>query len=276
MEDVNGSGMKRAVLINDLSCFGKCSLSVSIPIVSSYGIEAVPLPSAVLSTHTGGFENYVVRDMTEDMKSFADHWKSFKLKADCIYTGYFSSVRQIEIAERFIDDFADKDTLILVDPVLGDNGRLYAGLDASFTDAMRRLIKKADAIVPNVTEASLLTGCGMDSGIDGIIEKLNVPNVVVTGVRDGDFIGYEATLGGERIKIKKPYVDRQLHGAGDVFASAFCGEMLAGADMKKALENAAGFCEKCIEATARRQPAHWYGLAFEDVLKNRRTDAFKA
>ena len=109
--------MKRAALINDYSCFGKCSLSVAIPIISAYGSEAVALPTAILSTHTGGLGNYVVRDMTEEMLSFSAHWKELGMKFDCIYTGFFCSPRQIEAARDFIRDFSEEDTLVLVDPV---------------------------------------------------------------------------------------------------------------------------------------------------------------
>ena len=126
MKAVNPCGLKRAALINDLSCFGKCSLSVSMPILSSYGIETVPLPTALLSTHTGGFTGYVVQDTTEAMRAFAAHWKQVGVQFDCIATGYCCSPEQIRLAAEFIRSFAGDQTLVVVDPVLGDHGRLYS------------------------------------------------------------------------------------------------------------------------------------------------------
>ena len=123
---VNGSGMKRMALLNDLSCFGKCSLSVAMPILSSYGVETVPLPTAILSTHTAdGFGSYVMRDMTDEMKAFAAHWRQLQIKFDGICTGFFGSVEQMHFAKDFLRDFAGEDTIVVVDPVLGDNGALY-------------------------------------------------------------------------------------------------------------------------------------------------------
>ena len=139
MKAVNPCGLKRAALINDLSCFGKCSLSVSMPILSSYGSETVPLPTALLSTHTGGFTGYVVQDTTEAMRAFAAHWKQVGMQFDCIATGYCCSPEQIRLAAEFIRSFADGRTLVVVDPVLGDHGRLYSG----FTDARRRRCSRA-------------------------------------------------------------------------------------------------------------------------------------
>ena len=128
MKAVNPCGLKRAALINDLSCFGKCSLSVSMPILSSFGVETVPLPTAILSTHTGGFTGFVVQDMTENMRLFAAHWKKLGVKFDAIITGYCCTVEQIKLTAEFIRSFSDTDTLVIVDPVLGDHEALYTGL----------------------------------------------------------------------------------------------------------------------------------------------------
>ena len=152
MKAVNPCGLKRAALINDLSCFGKCSLSVSMPILSSYGIETVPLPTALLSTHTGGFTGYVVQDTTEAMRAFAAHWKQVGVQFDCIATGYCCSPEQIRLAAEFIRSFADERTLVVVDPVLGDHGRLYSGFTDAHVDAMRELCSLADVITPNRTK----------------------------------------------------------------------------------------------------------------------------
>lgn len=269
MKPVNGSGMKRAALINDLSCFGKCSLSVALPILSAYGIEAVSLPTAILSTHTGSFEGYVVRDMTDEMRAFSKHWKRIGLKFDMISTGFFSSLDQLEIAADFIRDFADKSTIVLVDPVLGDNGGLYGCFLETYVDRMRTLCELADIITPNQTEACLLTGHLMETSPEALLGVLPCKNAVITGVHHEAEIGYEARLKGERLSLYKPLVPLHLHGTGDVFASVYAAEILNGYSFAAALPRAADFLDACIYDTAKRQPAHWYGLAFEDELKRR-------
>lgn len=267
MIDLNSTGMKRAALINDLSCIGKCSLSVALPIVSAYGVEGVALPTAVLSTHTGGFENYVIRDMTDEMRAFARHWKSMNVKFDCIYTGYFGSLQQIELAQQFITDFGGEDCLAVVDPVLGDNGKLYNGFTPEYIDSMRTLCGMADVITPNHTEAALLSGLGMDASADALLDALDVPNVIVTGVRRGENVGYEARFGGERAQFYRPWLHAVMHGTGDVFTSALCGEYLSGAEKCRGFLSAAEFCDECIQETVKHRPSHWYGLAFEAVLQ---------
>ena len=137
MTTINETGMPRAMLINDLSCIGKCSLSVALPIVSACGVEAVALPTVILSTHTGGFEGFAAREMTEEMRAFAVHWRSIGVKFDCIYTGFFGSVEQINLTEKLIHDFGGDDTVVIVDPVLGDNGRLYPCFSDEYVEAMR-------------------------------------------------------------------------------------------------------------------------------------------
>ena len=169
MKAVNPCGLKRAALINDLSCFGKCSLSVSMPILSSYGIETVPLPTALLSTHTGGFTGYVVQDTTEAMRAFAAHWKQVGVQFDCIATGYCCSPEQIRLAAEFIRSFAGDQTLVVVDPVLGDHGRLYRGFTDAHVDAMRELCSLADVITPNRTEAALLSGLACSSADETLL-----------------------------------------------------------------------------------------------------------
>ena len=143
--------MKKIVSIQDISCFGKCSLTVALPIISAMGIETAVIPTAVLSTHTGsGFENYTFRDLTGDIPAIADHWKSMNLKFDGIYTGYLGSIEQVAIVSDFFDRFSTKDNFILVDPVLGDAGRLYTGFTNEFVAEMRKLCSKADYILPMV------------------------------------------------------------------------------------------------------------------------------
>ena len=165
---VNGSGMKRMALLNDLSCFGKCSLSVAMPILSSYGVETVPLPTAILSTHTAdGFGSYVMRDMTDEMKAFAAHWRQLQIKFDGICMGFFGSVEQMHFAKDFLRDFAGEDTIVVVDPVLGDNGALYGCFTEEYVQAMRALCESAQLITPNRTEVDWLSAS--DNNVDAYI-----------------------------------------------------------------------------------------------------------
>ena len=267
MEHLNSNNIKRAVIISDLSCFGKCSLTVSLPIISHYGVEAVPLPTALLSNHTGGFTDYTCLDLSESMNSIALKWQALDLKFDCIYTGYFSDPKQIEIALEFIRTFKKPDTLLIVDPVMGDNGSLYTGLNKSFVSGMQKLCSIADIITPNLTEAALLTELTVHDDPHLILEKLNTKNVVITGVKHADKIGCKARINGEETRHYKPYIDRQLHGCGDVFTSALCGEILSGKDLKTAVINAAEFCDLCIRETDKEHPYHSDGLRFETALK---------
>ena len=267
---VNGSGMKRIALLNDLSCFGKCSLSVSMPILSAYGAETVPLPTAVLSTHTAdGFGDCVLRDMTEEMTAFAAHWKRLSVQFDGICTGFFASVPQVAFARQFLRDFAEEGTLVVVDPVLGDDGALYGCFTEDYVAAVRGLCADAQFITPNRTEAALLTGCAPDTPAEKLLSRLDTPNVIITGVHRGDRVGYLARLGGKQAEFFAPCLRKELHGTGDVFTAALCGELLAGREPEQAFLRAAAFCDRCVGKTAARGDAHWYGLAFEDELKER-------
>ena len=150
--------MKRVVTIQDISCLGKCSLTVALPIISAMGIETAVIPTAVLSTHTGGFTGYTFRDLTDDIPDITAHWKSMDLKFDAIYTGYLGSKRQVQIISELFDSFRNENNVTIVDPVLGDAGRYYKGFDDEFAGEMKKLCAKADYILPNMTEASFMLG----------------------------------------------------------------------------------------------------------------------
>ena len=239
MKSVNPCGLMRAALINDLSCFGKCSLSVAIPILSSYGVETVPLPTAILSTHTGGFTGFVVQNMTENMRLFAAHWKKLGVKFDAIITGYCCTVEQIKLTAEFIRSFSDTDTLVIVDPVLGDHEALYTGFTDAHVDAMRELCSLADLITPNRTEAALLAGLSFSSADETLLYAQQVKDAVITSVGSGNRIGYLARLDGRVTLVQKESVDMTVHGAGDVFTSALSGELLSGQAPQTALLRAA-------------------------------------
>ena len=156
----------RCAAIHDISCFGKCSLTVALPVLSAAGIECCCIPTAILSTHTGGFRGYTYRDLTDDMVPVARHWRSEKIKFDAFYTGYLGSPAQVEIVRKILRMLdGNGDALRLIDPVMGDHGRLYNGFAPDFPILMRELVREADVICPNITEAALLTDLEYRDGL---------------------------------------------------------------------------------------------------------------
>lgn len=268
--------MKRAVTIQDISCFGKCSLTVALPVISAMGIETAVIPTAVLSTHTGGFEGYTFRDLTGDIPQIAAHWQKLGLGFDAIYTGYLGSPAQVQIVSDFFDAFGRDDNFIVVDPVMGDAGRLYAGFTDELVSGMRRLCAKADYIIPNMTEASLLLDMPYNEDTDEAASKdilrrlaeLGCKYPVLTGVRRGDEHGALAynSVSGEFTGSFCRHIDRQLHGTGDIFASVFTGAVTLGKDLGEAVELAVRFTSDCIRATLPHADEVWYGSCFELCL----------
>lgn len=267
----NKTHQKRVAAIHDLSGFGKCSLTVALPILSAAGIETSALPTAILSTHTGGISGYTYRDLTEDMRPVMKHWKSLDIKFDAIYTGFLGSFEQLDIVKEFFDAFRQEDNLILVDPVMGDNGELYTVFTHEFAAGMRMLCQKADIIVPNLTEAALLLDEPFHPGpythayIESLLRKLGAlgpQKVVLTGVyfkedelgaatydRTTDTIDYVFTQ-----KIPGYY-----HGTGDVFASALLSALLNDFSLIDAAAIAVHFTTDSIRRTYKQRPtiASW-------------------
>ncbi len=266
---------KRILTINDISCFGKCSLAVAIPILSAAGLETCVLPTAVLSAHTA-FPGFTFRDMTEDMIPQADHWKSLCLNFDGIYSGYLGSVKQISHVENIIEKFPCE--FVLVDPVMGDNGRLYTGFDESFVSQMRRLLSRADTIVPNVTEACCLTDMPYESHvhsadyIETILQKLDPMtkgNIVLTGVRTGEKkLGTAVFEQGNLHIIEHDKYEVTYSGTGDVFASVFAAAVMNGFSLRDAAALASGFVIDCIEVTLKTSGNRNYGVNFELCIGN--------
>ncbi len=267
----NGStNIKRVVLINDLSCFGNCSITVALPIIASYGIEAVPLPTAILSTHTSGFEGYTVLDMTSETERIIRHWKTIGLRFDGIYTGYFRTPEQIRMITRWIRECKDKETFLLVDPVMGDAQDLYTGLTQEHVSAMRELCAIADVITPNRTEAAMLADMPATAETKQLLDNLPASNAIITGVPFEDEIGYLARINGEILQVSRKRLEGILYGAGDVFAARLCAGYMRGDSLKTAFFDAAEFCEECIRQTEKVGSCHKYGLAYESVLKERK------
>lgn len=279
----NKTHQKRVAAIHDLSGFGKCSLTVALPILSAAGIETSALPTAILSTHTGGISGYTYHDLTEDMRPVMKHWKSLDIKFDAIYTGFLGSFEQLDIVKEFFDAFRQEDNLILVDPVMGDNGELYTVFTREFAIGMRMLCQKADIIVPNLTETALLLDEPFHPGpythayIESLLRKLGAlgpQKVVLTGVyfkedelgaatydRTTDTIDYVFTQ-----KIPGYY-----HGTGDVFASALLSALLNDFSLIDAAAIAVHFTTDSIRRTYKAKTDYRFGVNFEqsfpDFLK---------
>lgn len=265
---------KRLVAINDISGFGKCSLTVALPIISAAGIETICMPTAVLSTHTGGFTGYTYRDLTCDMPAIGEHWKSIDLRPDAIYSGFLGSFDQIDIVKKFARDFKTDGNIFIADPCMADHGKMYAIFDEKFAKAMAELCSEADIILPNITEACFMTGEKFNEGvateayIENILNKLldmGAGNVVLTGVSFEESKVGAASMGQDR--VPHYYFENKLpgayHGTGDIFASAFCGAVLNGISIPDAMAISARYVCDCIKRTQSMDTPITYGVDFE-------------
>ena len=265
---------KRILTIQDISCVGQCSLTVALPILSSCGVETAILPSAVLSTHTGGFTGFTVRDLTDDMPGIAAHWKKEGIKFDAFYTGYLGSAKQIDYVKDIFETMGKDGAVRVVDPAMADNGKLYGAFDMAYVEAMKPLCASADILVPNITEACFLSGVEYreqydEAYIAELLEKtaaLGASTVVLTGV------GYEAGKTGVVVyeNGKTSYYEHKRiakgsHGTGDIYASAFVGALMNGKSIFESAKIAADYTLKCIENT-QGDDEHWYGVKFETAI----------
>ncbi|MFA5449495.1 MAG: pyridoxamine kinase [Clostridia bacterium] len=272
------NAQKRVMALHDISCFGRCSLTVALPIISAVGYETAVIPTAVLSTHTGGFENYTYRDLTEDIEPIARHWQSLSLGFDAIYSGFLGSFRQIEIVKTLFEDFKTEDNIILVDPVMGDNGKLYSVFSKDFPQGMRTLCQNADIIVPNITEAVLMLdeeyreGPYTQSYIEILLKKLaaiGAKKVVLTGVYFDDIdlgaASYDAESGLVSYSFSKR-IEGYYHGTGDVFGSALLGALLSDKPLETAVKIAVDFTTASIARTKAAGTDVRFGVNFEEGL----------
>ena len=265
---------KRILTIQDISCVGQCSLTVALPILSATGVETAILPSAVLSTHTAGFKGYTFRDLTEDMPAIGAHWKKEGITFDAIYTGYLGSAKQIAYVKEIMAETLAPGAKTFVDPAMADNGKLYPGFDAAFVEEMKKLVFSADFILPNLTEAALLTDTAYREDydrayVDAIVEKLQkagAKTVILTGVgfREGKTGIIVAEESGVRY-YEHRRIAKGCHGTGDIYSSAFVGAFMRGKSAYEAAGIAGEYTVRCIECTAD-DPDHWYGVHFEKAL----------
>ena len=268
----------RVAAIHDMSGFGRCSLTVAIPVLSAMGIQCCPLPTAYLSTHTGGFEGYTFLDMTDEMPKVANHWASLDIHFDAIYSGFMGSERQMDITEDFVRMFRRPGTLVVVDPVMGDHGRCYATYTSAMCAAMARMAQQADVITPNLTEAAFLLGVPYEelrqdeAGYRSCVKRLSLEgkrSVVLTGVSlEPGKIGaacFDASAGKTEF-IQTTFETREFHGTGDVFASVLTGALVNGRTLAQATADAAEFVRLCAARTAQEKLPAREGVDFEPLL----------
>ena len=266
--------MKRIVTIQDISCVGKCSLTVALPIISAMGIEAGIIPTAVLSTHTM-FKDFTFHDLTDEIQKIADHWKSQKIAFDGIYTGYLGSFRQLDLMDKFFGDFGGKDKLIFVDPCMADNGKLYPGFTKEFALAMGKLCAKADVIAPNITEACLMLGQDYpgedydEKYIADLMQKLAALGAKRTILKG---VGYKKGLcgvlsydreTGKSTEYFHELIPAKFHGTGDIFASVAFSALILGKGIDEAVRLAADFTVLSIKKTLEHEDHNNYGVDFE-------------
>ena len=283
--------MKRVLTVQDISCVGKCSLTVAIPVISAMGIEVCPLPTAILSNHTA-FSSFSFLDLTDKIPEILNEWKKQGFHFDAIYTGYLGSIKQIDLVHKILDEFAQNDTLVVIDPCMADNGRLYTGFSQDFVQQMAKLCGRANVILPNMTEACFLVNQDYDflvqtnESITKVMAKLlslGAQQVILKGVEfskekigvaycsqklfNNNFSTNENNMEDMNIYFHHRY-DENFHGTGDVFASAVTGALVLKKDIKDAVKIACDFVQESIECTLLNPNYNWYGVDFESALRN--------
>lgn len=265
--------MKRIATVQDISCLGKCSLTVALPIISAMGVECCVVPTAVLSTHTM-FSRFTFRDLTEDIPEILDHWEEEKFHFDAIYTGYLGSFQQLDQVSDMFDRF---DGLRIIDPVMADHGKLYTGFTEEFAKAMAKLCGKADIILPNLTEAAFMLDVPYTEEYDRAyiqdmlkqLTGLGAKCAVLTGVSfeagKVGFMGYDSEKN-EFFEYYNDKVDAAYHGTGDIFASTTVGGLMRGLSLVKALTVAADYTKECIRITKKVPVDLGYGVYFEALM----------
>ena len=270
------SSMRRIVTVQDISCAGKCSLTVALPIISAMGVETAIIPTAVLSTHTM-FQNFTCKDLTDQIEPITAHWKAENLDFDAIYTGYLGSFEQIDLMTKMFEDFKTESNVTIVDPAMADNGKLYPAFDEAFAKKMASLCAKADIILPNMTEASFMTGIEYKETYDEAYAKemlkalasLGCKIAILTGVgfepgKTG-VMGYDAE-NDEFWYFEQKKLPCSYHGTGDIFSSTFTGALMNGLDWREAVEIAAEYTAECIWLTMADGKKDWYGVNFEAAI----------
>ncbi len=268
--------MKRIMTVQDISCVGKCSLTVALPIISAAGVEAGVLPTAVLSTHTM-FPKFTFCDLTSEIAPISETFKELGIDFDAIYTGYLGSFEQLMLVDKFITDFKKEDNIVLIDPVMADNGKLYTGFTEEFARSMAKLCGKADIVVPNLTEASFMLGIPYRESYDeeyirAVLKKLTTlgcPRAALTGISfSEEKIGvyYYNSLSDSYYSYFNEKLPISYHGTGDIYASAALGAMMRGISFEDSLAIAVDYTLECMKETVKDENHRFYGVNFETAL----------
>ena len=271
--------MKKIAAIHDMSCLGRCALTVIIPILSAEGVQVVPIPTALLSTHTGGFEKPYFVDLSDEMLKIVEHFEALDVSFDAIYSGFLGSARQIHIVEDIIDKFGGNGP-VLVDPVMGDDGKLYSTYTDDLVRGMAQLCRKADIITPNLTEAHFLTGMEIPDVIPDATaatelalalcchmkHDLGVNKIVITGIHFGDRVGNAVMVDGEVRLTSMPRLERSFPGTGEVFTSTLLGEIVRGRSLYDAAEAAQAFTYEVIKHSQSSPEPTRNGVLLEECL----------
>lgn len=266
--------MKRIASIQDFSCIGSCSQTIALPVLSAMGVECAALPTALLSAHTA-FDGFVSLDLTPQLPAIIAHWRAMHLRFDAVYTGYLASAEQVGLVGALLDGMDERPALTLIDPVMGDNGALYAGFSDAFPQAMRALCGRADVLTPNVTEACLLTGTAYSPVQDAaqtrrLLERLlelGCRAAVLTGLRvDGDMAVAALQRDGTGTLVRTSYIPEVFHGTGDLFASTCVGALVQGAPLERAVRLAADYVALTLRRTVQAPDRRWYGVNFQETL----------
>ncbi|MFP4019577.1 MAG: pyridoxamine kinase [Bacteroidales bacterium] len=268
--------IKKVAAIHDISGFGRASLTVIIPILSRMGIQVCPLPTAVLSTHSK-FKNFHFVDLTNEIEPIISHWKSLNLKFNAIYSGFLGSYHQMEIVSKLIEEFKSEETMVVIDPVLGDDGKLYSTFNMEHVKEMKKFISKADIITPNLTEAAFL----LDKDIPQTISKEEIKKwiiklsqkgpqiVIVTSVPETEIftsvLAYDKK-DGRFWKVRVNYIPANFPGTGDAFASVITGSILQGDSLPLALDRAARFTSMGVKSTYGYEYDSNEGILLEKIL----------
>ena len=269
--------LRRIAAVHDLSGLGKCSLTVALPVISATGVECSCIPTALLSTHTGEFTGWTLRDLSDEMLPIAEHWKSLGVQFDGIYTGYLANPAQANTLQQVIDLISAPESLLVVDPVMADNGSYYSNMGEEMCEAFRRLIRRADVITPNITEAALLAG--IDYSPDGhdeaylcalfdALSALGPRMIVITGIHSDGMIGNVAfhAEAGKTCRALRPMHEGVFYGTGDIFASSLAALLVRGASLPSALEAATALTDDSIARSLRHDTPRRFGVDFEGAL----------
>ncbi|MFA9462723.1 MAG: pyridoxamine kinase [Velocimicrobium sp.] len=266
---------KKIAVINDISGFGRCSITVALPIISHMKVQCCPLPTSIFSNHTG-YKNFFFDDYTDKMPEYIKNWKKLGLDFDGIVSGFLGSTRQIQIVEAFIQEFCHEYTKVIIDPVMGEDGNPYTTYTKDMCEEMKKLVRYADIITPNVTESCMLTDTSYkDRGwkqreLYEMAEKLigmGAKKVAISGIKMGDFIGNVVAQSGVDSKIiKVKRVGSERAGTGDIYSSILAADCVNGVDFETSVKKAAHFIKDCIMVTENYHTPKEDGVCFEEIL----------